>query len=150
MKKEQGTIERMRELLGLMSLAEEAVFDNNISTTTNSDKLNQELERIKNLGTKHLNEDFKEGYGAGIGAGKTVNSFLDSAQNPDLYKGVINKFSTLTDEEVLDIAIKRTVASGQPINDTDFYEEVNWNLMNFGFASKNSVDIKNALVKFLK
>jgi len=79
------------------------------------------------------------------GYGKTVNTFIPGADSPT-YSGSAN----LTSTEALFISIKRAIKSGAPVNNMDFYQEVNWNLNNMGFDSAQPMDIKEGLKKMLK
>jgi len=79
------------------------------------------------------------------GYGKTVNTFIPGAE-AQTYSGSAN----LTSTEALFISIKRVIKSGAPVNNMDFYQEVNWNLNNMGFDSAQPMDIKEGLKKMLK
>jgi len=137
-------------------------FDNskeNFKTSTsniNENKINEEKERLKKLISKETNKDFKNEnyYVAGSfqtgGRGDTVNTFLDAnggyiSQKPQAK----NEPNSLKQDEALEIAIKRVLKSGAPINGISFYDEINWNLTNLGFPSVNPVDIKEAVSKML-
>ena len=80
------------------------------------------------------------------GFGKTVNTFIPTIDN----SGNMKNAAYLQPKEALNLAIKRTIESGAPIKDLDFYSEVNWNLNNMGFASQKPIDIKELLKKMLK
>jgi hypothetical protein len=79
------------------------------------------------------------------GYGKTVNTFIPS-MDTQYYGGSAN----LTLSEAMCLAIKRVINSGAPVNNMDFYQEVNWNLNNMGFNSAQPMDIKESLKKMLK
>lgn len=79
------------------------------------------------------------------GYGKTVNTFIPSMDTQ--YYGAS---ANLTLSEGMCIAIKRVINSGAPVNNMDFYQEVNWNLNNMGFDSAQPMDIKESLKKMLK
>jgi hypothetical protein len=79
------------------------------------------------------------------GFGKTVNTFM-----PTMDAQHYGVSANLTSTEALSIAIKRVVKSGAPVNNMDFYQEVNWNLNNMGFDSAQPMDIKEGLKKMLK
>jgi hypothetical protein len=81
------------------------------------------------------------------GFGQTVNTFLPSPMNNAKYNP---NYTYLQPAEALNLAIRRTLESGAPVNNIGFYEEVNWNLNNMGFDSKLPLDIKNAIVKMSK
>lgn len=80
------------------------------------------------------------------GYGKTVNTFIPTIDN----SGNMKNAAFLQPKEALNLSITRTIESGAPIKDLDFYSEVNWNLNNMGFDSKQPIDIKEALKKLLK
>ena len=80
------------------------------------------------------------------GNGKTVNTFIPTIDN----SGNVKSAAYLQPKEALNLSIKRTIESGAPIKDLDFYAEVNWNLNNMGFDSKQAIDIKETLKKMLK
>ena len=85
------------------------------------------------------------------GAGSTVNTMFNNDNNyiskSDYSNTPSKPFSNpnLTPKEALDIAIKRTLSSGSPVNGISFYDEINWNLDRLGFSSKNPIDIKAAI-----
>ena len=80
------------------------------------------------------------------GYGKTVNTFIPQIDN----SGNMKNAAYLQPKEALNLSITRTVESGAPIKDMDFYSEVNWHLNNMGFDSRQPIDIKEALKKLLK
>ena len=80
------------------------------------------------------------------GYGKTVNTFIPNIDN----SGNMKNAAYLQPKEALNLSIKRTIESGAPIKDLDFYSEVNWHLNNMGFDSKQPLDIKETLKKLLK
>lgn len=91
------------------------------------------------------------------GVGDTVNTIVDTGDSSYTIgpqsRSVKEKPAVnvgVTAKEALELCIKRTVDSGAPINNIEFYDEVNWNLQNMGYASKNSLDIKSALNDLLK
>ena len=117
-------------------------------------RMTKEYIRMKNLAEGNVNESF---YGAGNayatrGYAQTVNSIV-----PDTYNqkeagyapNLKSEYSKLTDTEALEIAFKRTLASGSPINNISFYDEINWNLQQLGYPTKNAIDIKNAITKLI-
>ena len=92
--------------------------------------------------------------------GQTVNSVnnengptqvVNSLNSQDIsgggitYPGVKNINTNLQPNEALIISIKRTLASGAPVNDLSFYDEVNWHLVNLGFSSQSPVMIKEMI-----
>jgi len=84
----------------------------------------------------------------GIAGGKTVNSLVDDMfDHPSAPQTPIKK--PLDSEESFEICIKRTLKSGDPVNNISFYDEVNWNLAQLGFGAKNKMQIKNALSKMI-
>jgi len=125
-------------------------------TKVNKEKINEEKERLKKLISKETNKDFKNEnyYVAGSfqtgGRGNTVNTFLDTNSGYiDQEPQAKNEPTSLKPDEALEVAIKRVLKSGAPINGISFYDEINWNLTNLGFPSVNPVDIKEAVNKML-
>lgn len=142
--------ERMLRLIKGLD-AKEEVFVNDDKKEINEEVLNKELIRLKSLSNNmHRNESFS-------GPGMTVNKVVsDTSTNPqDLspggpaYPGVKNVNATLQPNEALEIAIKRSLASGAPINDLDFYSEVNWHLAALGFSAQSAVMIKEIVTALI-
>lgn len=79
------------------------------------------------------------------GFGQTVNTF--NGNNEKKYNP---NYTFLQPAEALNLALTRTLESGAPVNNLGFYDEVNWNLNNMGFLSKQPLDIKNAILKMIK
>lgn len=116
----------------------------------NKEELLKEGNRLRDLASGKLNADFNENYFvAGAyqtgGRGKTVNTILNDYQDTQVAKTPKPEPSNLKKDEALDVAIKRTLKSGAPVNNISFYDEVNWNLMNLGFPAVNDMDIKNTI-----
>lgn len=148
--KKDAQLERMKHLNETFQKRGEFIKEDGNKKVDNT-KLQEEAERLKKL-SNHRNV-IKEYGNDGIpfmgmkqaGQGETVNTFLptiaDAAKN--------QSFSYIKPEEALEIAIKRAIESGTPINNMGFYDEVNWVLNNLGFDSKLPVDIKNAMIKIV-
>jgi len=145
---------RMIELMESFEKCDE-IYKENIKES-DKEKINEEYARLQKLISEETNKDFKNEnyYVAGRfntgGRGQTVNSILDDTMG----MGVQSKMpkpekQTLQPNEALIICIGRALKSGAPVNNIDFYEEINWNLANLGFPAKNPVDIKEALVELL-
>lgn len=155
MKNEQ---QRMKDLVEFFKKKNEIFVskkEDNESTTTN-EGLQKEYQRLKNLSSPDRNSDFKEGFVSSgdwnMGGGnraRTVSSIVDQMyENPAvMYKPTRQP---LNPEEAFNLAIKRTLKSGAPVNDVGFYDEVNWQLMSLGFPAKSPLDIKNALLKLVE
>lgn len=144
--------DRMQELVAMFSKKDE-IYTSKEKNNNTSDVLKKEYSRLKDLGSGKLNADFKESYFAsnefGIGGqGMTVNGIIDNMYaNPSVsFKPIKQPIKT---EEALDIAIKRTIESGAPVNNLDFYAEVNWQLAQLGFPSRNPLDIKTKLISLI-
>lgn len=133
---------------------------------TNAEKLENEYKRLSELATgektgatKELKEALQGGFMGGNEQGggfhgtnqpRSVTSIVDNLySNPTKYQGAQGNQIMLKDNEALDIAIKRTLKSGAPVNDIAFYDEVNWHLMNLGFPSKLPQDIKEAILNLI-
>lgn len=144
--------DRMRELVEMFSKKNE-IFVSEEKETPNADKLKTESDRLKTLASGKANADFKENYmggseyGMNSRQGKTVNSIVDQMyDNPTTTGQPIRQ--PIQADEGLELAIRRALKSGSPINDMGLYDEINWHLMSLGFPAKNALDIKNGLVKY--
>jgi len=88
--------------------------------------------------------------------GETVNSILDTKDDIKYTKFGMGADkmpavqSGLNPKEALEIAIKRTIESGDPVNNIAFYDEINWNLAKMGFNPKSAMDIKSAMSDMMK
>lgn len=154
--------DRMREILKSLDKSTEVIKEDN-EKSVDEKSLNEENARLKNLAGGKINEDFKEDiredlkenyYIAGRfqtgGRGKTVNSIVGDYKYEEMASTMPKPESqSLQPEEALEVSIKRTLSSGVPVNNIEFYSEVNWNLMNLGFPAKNSVDIKDKILDML-
>lgn len=117
-------------------------------------KLQEEYERLKKNLKRALDESKETLEEAGyispavaLGGGRSVNSLEN--QYAKTYGNSFPSIASLTPEEALEVAISRTLKSGSPINNIGFYDEVNWHLSNLNHASKNPLDIKNAIIKLI-
>jgi hypothetical protein len=131
---------------------------------TNAEKLQEEFRRLSSLAsgenTAALKESEQGGFMGGSEPGggmrgvaqpRTVTSIIDNLySNPTMYQGAQGNAIALKDGEALELAIKRTLNSGAPVNNIAFYDEVNWNLANLGFPSKLPQDIKTAILNLIK
>jgi hypothetical protein len=148
-RKKKTQLDRMRQLNETYNKRGEFIKEVE-DKDVDENKLNEEAKRLKKLSNHRI---IKEYGNDGIpfmgmkqaGQGETVNTFLPTI--PDAARN--NSFSYIKSDEALDIAIKRTMESGTPINNMGFYDEVNWTLNNLGFDSKLPLDIKNSLVKII-
>ena len=89
------------------------------------------------------------------GHGETVNSIINTVDGTSVNKygfdnGKPSVSPGLTAKEALEIAIKRTMESGAPVNSIGFYDEINWNLEKLGYSAKLPIDVKGALNDMLK
>ena len=145
--------DRMLELVKMFSKKDEIYLSKDDKETTN-EGLTKEYLRLQNLASGKANSTFKESYtnssdyGMGGKQGRTVNSIIDQMyDNPAIaYKPIRQP---LLAEEGIELAIKRALKSGAPVQDMGFYDEVNWHLQSLGFAAKNPLDIKGVLLKML-
>jgi hypothetical protein len=144
---------RMLEILNSFNNTKENIKE--VKKEYNEEKLLKEQKRLKDLGINDLNSEFKNEsyYVAGKlntgGQGRTVNTFLDTYKDTSTIKTPKSEPSKLKPEEALEVCIKRTVKSGNPINNVSFYDEVNWNLMNLGFPAVNVIKIKERMNEML-
>jgi len=157
---------RMREILKSLNKSTEIIKEEN-EIVVDKKNLNEENKRFKDLAGGNINEDFKEDvvgdskknlkenyYVAGRfqsgGKGKTVNSIVSDYKYDEASSGGPKPESkSLQPEEALNISIERALKSGNPINNIELTDEINWNLMNLGFPAKNAIDIKTAILKLI-
>lgn len=130
---------------------------------TNAEKLKEEYKRLSSLASGEKTAALKESEQGGFMGGteqsggfrgvnqpKSVTSIIDNLySNPTMYQGAQGNATAIKDNEALELAIKRTLNSGAPVNNIAFYDEVNWNLANLGFPSKLPQDIKTAILKMI-
>jgi hypothetical protein len=142
---------RMRDLVKMFEKKDE-IFSND-KKEINEDILSDEYKRLKDIATGSRNAVFKEGLAISNdwntgGQGMSVSTIGDSAYgNPSVTFNAIRQ--PLKNDEAFEIAIKRTIESGAPVNDLGFYDEVNLNLNQLGFPAKNPIDIKNKIVTMI-
>jgi len=130
---------------------------------TNAEKLSEEYKRLSELASGEKAGTIQETQGGNFMGGdasggmngtnqpRSVSSIVDNLySNPTLYQGAQANTISLKSDEALNIAIKRTLESGAPVNDIAFYDEVNWNLSQLGFPTKLPQDIKNAILDLIK
>lgn len=145
--------DRMKELVEMFSKKDEIYTSKEDKEPTN-EALTKEYNRLQNLASGQANSTFKENYmstadyGMNGTKGRTVNSIIDQMyDNPAIaYKPIRQPLQA---EEGFELAIKRALKSGAPVQDMGFYDEVNWHLMSLGFAAKLPLDIKNAVLKMI-
>ena len=143
--------DRMRDLVKMYEKKDEIFTDS--KKEINEDVLSGEYRRLKDLATGAKNADFKENFAAPndwnlAGKGMSVNSMIDNIyNNPAVAFKPIKQ--PLRNDEAFEIAIKRALESGAPVNNMEFYEEVNWNLAQLGFPAKSPLDIKNKIVSMI-
>ena len=145
--------DRMTELVQMFSNKNEIFISKEENETTN-ESVDKECKRLQTLASGKANANFKENYmsgsdrGLGGKQGRTVNSIIDQMyDNPAVAYTAIRQ--PLQPEEGVELAIKRALKSGAPVNDMGFYDEVNWHLMSLGFSAKNPIDIKNGVLKMM-
>lgn len=154
--------DRMRKLT--QSFGEKGEIFKEERKETNAEKIQEEFKRLSELASGEKTASLKEseqggfmggteqtGGFHGANQGRTVSSIIDNLySNPTMYQGAQGNAIALKDNEALDVAIKRTLNSGAPVNDIAFYDEVNWNLAQLGFPSKLPQDIKTAILNLIK
>jgi hypothetical protein len=145
-KKVDSQLERMKQLNETFQKRGEFIKEET-DKKVDEKKLNEESERLKKLsGHRLINEYGNDGFalqGMNQAAhGNTVTTFIPTM-------GTQSAASYIKPEEALDIAVKRAIESGAPINNMGFYDEVNWHLNKLGFDSKQPIDIKNVLIKIV-
>lgn len=143
--------DRMRDLVKMFEKKDEIFTES--KKDINEDVLSGEYRRLKDLASGSKNADFKENFAIPndwnlAGKGMSVNSLVDNLyNNPAVSFKPIKQ--PLKSEEAFEIAIKRALESGAPINNMDFYEEVNWSLAQLGFPAKSPLDIKNKIASMI-
>lgn len=142
---------RMRDLVKMFEKKDEIFIES--KKEINEEILSGEYKRLKDLATGAKNADFKENFAIPsdwnlAGKGMTVNSMIDSVyNNPAVAFKPIKQ--PLKSDEAFEIAIKRALESGAPVNNMGFYDEVNWNLAQLAFPAKSPLDIKNKIVSMI-
>lgn len=134
----------MLDLLKSLGQKDEIIKES--SKEYDNKKVQEELGRYKSLALEDNNSFFKEN--AQFPLGKGVSSITANPTGLDRTQGKTYPpvpSLPLQPEEALEIAIKRTIKSGAPVNNASFYEECNWHLMNLGFPAKAAIDIKTAI-----
>lgn len=148
----EDSIERMKKLNKSLDSNSE-VYIGSASQEDNKERIDEEYRRLTELASDNTNANFKENYYKYPGdslksQGKTVNSmFEDMYGNPQVNPEPVRQ--PLQADEAFDLAIKRTLKSGAPVDDMPFYDEINLNLMKLGFPPKLPLDIKNRILKML-
>lgn len=149
-------MEKDKRMLKIMESLENSheVYKDDVRVI-NEDEMSKENKRLKSLVSEDTNADFKnENYyiagkfGTG-GRGRTVNSIVDDYREDPTAKTPKVAPSNLKPDEALEVCIKRVLKSGTPINNISFYDEVNWNLMNLGFAAVNEINIKTSILSMI-
>lgn len=154
----QSEKERMKKLIDSMEKNTKETIKENTEKEVSEETLSKEVKKLKRLANaEDTNKEFRNEtyminapYGklAG-GQGKTVNTFIDTQADSAINKTPKPEPQGLMPEEALEVSIKRTLKSGNPVNDFAFYDEVNWNLMKLGFPAKSAIDIKNHILKMI-
>lgn len=150
---------RMIELLKSFEKKDE-VYLSDDNKEINESKLGREFSRLKKLSSQNNNDYFKESFyqvnNSYPQPGMTVNSIAEPSiqlskvgplgQDPQV-KNLVS--TTLQPSEALEVAVRRALKSGNPINNIGFYDEVNWHLNSLGFPSRLPIDIKNAVLEMV-
>ena len=156
--KKKDTLERMRELIkGLESKTE--VFKIEETYTSEGKTLEESFEKMKNNTNGTINEFYYDQGKSQFGFGGQVTQnnplFIDPSQMTDSNVNVGTKnplplSSKIEADEAFEIAIKRVLKSGEPINNISFYDEVNRQLVALGFGTKKAIDIKDKISSIIK
>ena len=148
--KKQGT-DRMNELTKMFAQKGE-IFIKPEEKELNEELIKIENKRLLNLGTKDANHIFREDYnstptGGGMNGNKMFAKTVNTITNDQLGNVAISYKpirQPLRSSEALEIAVKRTIASGA-VSGSDFYDEVNQNMMSMGFPATDVLAIKNCI-----
>ena len=141
----------MRDLVKMFEKKDEIFTES--KKEIHEDVLSAEYRRIPDFATGSKNVDFKENFAIPndwnlAGKGMSVNSMVDTIyNNPAVSFKPIKQ--PLKSDEAFELAIKRALESGAPINNMEFYGEVNWSLAQLGFPAKSPLDIKNKIVSMI-
>lgn len=156
---------RMAELVKSMSQPNE-IYKEKIKVV-DQEKLQQENKRLSQIARiKRVDElhgqnttQFTNTVSAILSPSGTVDDFYQNKEfgypvnntnvNSDNNNNVGPAIQQIQPAEGLALAINRVLNSGAPINDIEFYAEVNWHLTGLGFRPVNPNDIKQALLKMI-
>jgi hypothetical protein len=148
--------ERIKQLVKSFDTKSEVIKES-VEKNIDDSLIKEESDRLKEIARiDEYNANSSIGFMAKkptyiAGQGQTVNTFMAAdEQNPKQNKMYNPNYTYLQPSEALGLSIKRTLESGAPVKDMDFYDEINWNLNNMGFLSKSALDIKNTILKMLK
>lgn len=147
-KEDSNQTKRMKQLVESFSNKNEVIKEDS-NKEINDETLNEEFSRLKKLSKHRIdeygNDSLRQSGMPYAGYAETVNTFI-----PNTKAYTMASYGELSSEEALEVAIKRVLSSGTPINNMSFYDEINWNLNKLGFETKMPVDIKNAMRKLVK
>ena len=156
--KKKDTIDRMKELIkGLDSSSE--VFKSNETSEVNENSLKESFAKMNRNVNGVINEFYYDAGKSQFGFGGQVTQnnplFIDtsSMDSTGVNVGAKNPLplsSKIENDEAFEIAIKRVLKSGEPINNISFYDEVNRQLVALGFGTKRAIDIKDKLMSMIK
>ena len=135
---------RMKELLEGFENPRE-IIKKSTNSKINKNKLDKENNYLKKL--CNYNPSLNEFYDTF--SSQSVSSIANNFDNVNN----VTKYPTgqkIQADEALELAIKRVLKSGAPLNNLTFYDEVNWNLQSLGFDAKDPIDIKEAINNILK
>jgi hypothetical protein len=127
--------------------SKEEVIKEEKEININEDILKEEFSQFRKLSNQG---QLYKGTQFSANPGQTVNSIITQGNNTDSPPPFKNISTNLQPHEALKISVQRTIDSGAPINDIDFYDEVNWNLVNLGFTAQSAVMIKEAIAAMLE
>jgi hypothetical protein len=154
----KNSVDRMKELIkGLESNSE--VFKNEDSSEVNENSIKESYAKMNSNAKGTINEFFHDGGRSQFGFGGQVTQnnplFIDTSEmnSPNVNVGAKNPLplnSKIEADEAFEIAIKRVLKSGEPINNISFYDEVNRQLVALGFGTKKAIDIKDKLMSMIK
>ena len=146
---------RMKDLINKMDQKNE-VYKDEDKEILDENVLKNYKDRFKKNMLHRENTYMASGSYPVRGVGETVNSAFDQDTDFTRKTGYQDNAAmpysdpNLSPKEAFEIAIKRSLESGAPINNISFYDEVNWNLQRMGQNSKLPLDIKNAITDMLK
>lgn len=135
-------IKRMNELVKSFEEKFEIIKQDN-RKEVDENKINEERERLKKIAR------IDEMLGS-LPHGETVNNFIEKTTAMPKLGQYNPNYTFLQPHEALDLAIKRVLGSGAPINNLSFYDEINNNMNKMGFTSKSPLDIKSAISNMIK
>jgi hypothetical protein len=130
-------------------------MENKRKETLAEQRLREEYEKMKKAANHIPGEEdrleenqYATSASVGMHRGRSVNSLVDDYEQKHGGNNAIS--ASIKPAEAIDLALKRTLDSGAPVNNMGFYDEVNWHLQTLGNPAQQPIIIKEAIRKLLK